>query len=416
MSTIEIELPKMHEGQAELESQMQRFNVVACGRRWGKTEFQIIRAIKRALDGQYYGWFAPNYKFLDEPFRKIIKYCKPAIKRSNGTDRVIEFITGGQIEFWTLEDENAGRGRKYHEVGIDEAGLVNDLGTIWREAIRPTLSDYRGQGCFYGTPKGKNWFFEAWQLGENPEKKDWASFRRPTLSNPYIPASEIDDARDDPMMDVATFEQEYEAKFVENDMSYLFLGTYFHNKFIEPNECPELSQWYRGWDTATSNKETADETASIKVGFDMNGNCYLRSPMSMRLAPAELTSRAEDIAMQDGMNTLQIVEAHNTGYAIFNQLQRNPLMKTMVKLQQVGGKQGDKRQRALPLATLAEKGRLYIVKDHGWQELVSCLTAFTGVKGRNERDHLVDAASVAVLWARESPSTTKELPWKNPYN
>jgi phage terminase large subunit-like protein len=119
--------------------------------------------------------------------------------------------------------------------------------------------------------------------------------------------------------------------------------------------------------------------------------------------------------MQDGLNTYQVVEAHNTGYAIFNQLQRNNVLKTMVKLQQIGGKQGDKRQRALPLATLASKGRLYIVKDPGWQDLFSCLTSFTGVKKANERDHLIDACSVASIWARESPSLTEELPWKNPY-
>jgi phage terminase large subunit-like protein len=416
MPAIEIELPQMHRGQLELESEMKRFNVVACGRRWGKTEYQIIRAIKRALNNEYYGWFAPNYKFLDEPFRKIIKYCKPAIKRSNGTDRVIEFVTGGQIEFWTLEDENAGRGRKYHEVGIDEAGLVNDLGTIWREAIRPTLSDYRGQGCFYGTPKGKNWFFEAYKLGEDPEKPDWAAFRRPTLSNPYIPPEEIEDAKNDPMMDDATFQQEYEAQFVEDDMSYLFFASYFHNRIIEPSECPDLEKWFRGWDTATSEKEAADETACVKLGFDQNGNGYLRLPLSMRLNPAELTTRAEDVAMQDGLNTLQVIEAHNTGYAIFNQMQRNPLLKTVCKLQQVGAKQGGKRQRALPLATLAAKGRLFIVKDPGWQDLFSCLTSFTGIKGTNERDHLVDAASVAAIWASEIKSDRKKLQWQNPIN
>jgi hypothetical protein len=67
------------------------------------------------------------------------------------------------------------------------------------------------------------------------------------------------------------------------------------------------------------------------------------------------------------------------------------------------------------LATLASKGRLYIVKDPGWQDLFSCLTSFTGVKKANERDHLIDACSVASIWARESPSLTEELPWKNPY-
>ena len=120
--------------------------------------------------------------------------------------------------------------------------------------------------------------------------------------------------------------------------------------------------------------------------------------------------------MQDGLNTYQVIEAHNTGYAIFNQLQRNKVLNTMVKLQQIGGRQGDKRQRALPLATLAAKGRLYIVKDPGWQDLFTCLTAFTGIKSMNERDHLVDACSVASIWARESPSSTEKLLWKNPYS
>ena len=217
------------------------------------------------------------------------------------------------------------------------------------------------------------------------------------------------------MTDEATFKQEYEATFVENDISYLFLASYFHDRIIEPNECPQLKIWYRGWDTATSDKQTADETAAVKLGYDTSGNAYLRFPISMRLNPAELTTRAEEIAMQDGINTYQVIEAHNTGYAIFNQLQRNSLLKTMVKLQQIGGKQGDKRQRALPLATLASKGRLYIVKDPGWQDLFSCLTMFTGVKQMNERDHLVDACSVASIWASESPSSTEELVWKNPY-
>ena len=335
MSTIELELPQFHKGQVELEENMARFNVIACGRRWGKTQFQIVRAIKCALDGKYYGWFAPEYKHLMEPFQEIKQLCAPAITRANTTDKVIEFVTGGRIEFWSCDDKNAGRGRKYHEVGIDEAGFIEDLGSIWRRAIRPTLSDYRGKGNFYGTPMGKNWFFTAWSIGENPEHPDWAAFRRPTLNNPYIPPEEIDEARNDPLMDDATFRQEYEAEFVDNDLSYLFLASYFHNRIIEPNECPDLKQWYRGWDTATSDKQTADETATLKIGFDKNGNAYLRSPISMRLNPAELTSRAEDVAMQDGFNTLQIIEAHNTGYAIFNQMQRNPLLKSLCKLQEI---------------------------------------------------------------------------------
>ncbi len=44
MPTIELEIPKLHQGQQELETHLKRFNVVPCGRRWGKTQFQIVRA------------------------------------------------------------------------------------------------------------------------------------------------------------------------------------------------------------------------------------------------------------------------------------------------------------------------------------------------------------------------------------
>ena len=38
------------------------FNVLACGRRWGKTLLGIDRLINQALEGKPVAWFAPNYK------------------------------------------------------------------------------------------------------------------------------------------------------------------------------------------------------------------------------------------------------------------------------------------------------------------------------------------------------------------
>jgi len=69
-------------------------------------------------------------------------------------ERRIVLITGGTIEFWSLDTADPGRSRKYARVIIDEAGIVRDLEAAWNEAIRPTLTDYRGDAWFLGTPRG----------------------------------------------------------------------------------------------------------------------------------------------------------------------------------------------------------------------------------------------------------------------
>lgn len=61
----------------------------------------------------------------------------------------IELITGAAIDYWTLDDPSTvARGRKYKRVIIDEAAMARHLEQAWTEAIRPTLTDYRGDAFF----------------------------------------------------------------------------------------------------------------------------------------------------------------------------------------------------------------------------------------------------------------------------
>jgi hypothetical protein len=120
---------------------------------------------------------------------------KPVILRSDKTERRIEVINGGVIEFWSLQDEDAGRSRKYKRVVIDEAAKCKNLRKAWQEAIRPTLSDYRGDADFLSTPKGKDFFWECYVKGLDPLEPDWACWRMPTSTNPYIHPDEIVDLR-----------------------------------------------------------------------------------------------------------------------------------------------------------------------------------------------------------------------------
>jgi hypothetical protein len=198
--------------QQKVLSEAKRFNVLACGRRWGKSALAVNLLSEPAIAGQPTGYFTPTYKLLDGTYTECLATLEPIIKRKN-EHQFIELITGGRIEFWTLENELAGRSRKYKRVILDEAAFNKDLWKRWTESIRPTLTDLKGDGWFLSTPKGKNDFYKLFSRHKAGEE-NWMSWQMPTLANPYIDPLEIEDARHD--LPALAFSQEYLAEFNEN--------------------------------------------------------------------------------------------------------------------------------------------------------------------------------------------------------
>src|SRR5574343_1088737 len=126
-----------HPGQHRLLAERRRFNVAVMGRRWGKTRFGLNRLVAMAGRGRPVGWFAPQYKLLDEAFRKCRRKLAPVIVHQDIQQHRIELISGGVVDFWTLESPDAGRGRKYALAVIDEAAMARNLEEAWTAAIRP---------------------------------------------------------------------------------------------------------------------------------------------------------------------------------------------------------------------------------------------------------------------------------------
>jgi hypothetical protein len=212
MQQKEIILAEPHLNQQKVLSEAKRFNVLACGRRWGKSALAVNLLSEPAIAGQPTGYFTPTYKLLDGTYTECLATLEPIIKRKN-EHQFIELITGGRIEFWTLENELAGRSRKYKRVILDEAAFNKDLWKRWTESIRPTLTDLKGDGWFLSTPKGKNDFYKLFSRHKAGEE-NWMSWQMPTLANPYIDPLEIEDARHD--LPALAFSQEYLAEFNEN--------------------------------------------------------------------------------------------------------------------------------------------------------------------------------------------------------
>ena len=168
--------------------------------------------VEGALEGYPVGYFAPTYKLLEGTFKECYNALEQVIKRKHD-QQFIELVTGGIIEFWSLDNPNAGRSRKYKVAIIDEAAFVKDLWDAWTQSIRPTLTDMKGGAWFMSTPKGKNDFYKLWMRGQTGEE-GWASWQMPTSTNPFIDFSEIESAEKD--LPALAFKQEYLAEFNDN--------------------------------------------------------------------------------------------------------------------------------------------------------------------------------------------------------
>lgn len=191
----------------------QRFTVLRCGRRWGKTLFGSTIVADGAARGEYWGFFAPEYKFTAETYREIDETLEPIKKSGSKVDGVIHTISKGRVDFWTLNNPNAGRSRKYHGVIIDEAAFAGpDMQAIWEKSIKPALLDYRGVAWVLSTPAGKdeeNWFYSIC----NDSSMGFTEYHAPTSTNPHLPVDEIERLQLENSPEV--YRQEYLAEFVD---------------------------------------------------------------------------------------------------------------------------------------------------------------------------------------------------------
>ena len=213
--TIEVVLPSLHPAQQQIIDEARRFNVLACGRRFGKTLLGIDLIIDKVLDGYPVSWFSPTYKMLAEVWKEIVQTTKPLQTRVAKQEHRVELITGGVIDCWSLDAADSVRGRKYARIIVDEAAMVPNLYDSWQAAIRPTMTDYVGSDAFMlSTPKGIDFFFDCFSRGVDDQQSDWMAWQKPTSENPYIDPAEIEAARRE--LPEQIFEQEYLAKFLQN--------------------------------------------------------------------------------------------------------------------------------------------------------------------------------------------------------
>lgn len=207
MST-ELNLYRPHDAQKEVLESGARFIVLLCGRRWGKSLISQNISFLKVLGGKRVAYITPTYLLASVFFDEMVK-MGGTIFKTNRTELTIK-LGNGELRFFTGENLDALRGQKFHQVIVDEAAYIKNLKEGWERVIRPTLTDYSGNALFVSTPRGYDYFYSLSQINSG----DWRTFKFSTFDNPFIPVSEIEDAR--AMLPHAVFEQEYMANPMQN--------------------------------------------------------------------------------------------------------------------------------------------------------------------------------------------------------
>jgi hypothetical protein len=257
-----IHLPMLHEDQLRCHAVEARFKAVRCGRRWGKTLFGETIAANDAVRGRYVGWFAPEYKFLSEAYADLVTMLAPVLWSSSKTDGLIRTTAGGRIDFWSLDNPNAGRSRRYHKVILDEAAFSkpNTIDT-WRKAIRPTLVDFRGSVLALSNTNGidpQNFFYAIC----NEPKYGFKEYHAPTSANPYMPREELEEieANTHPLV----FQEQYLADFVDWSGSAFFSQVSLLDGNAKPYAWPQrCDAVFATIDTAVKDHKKHDGTGVI---------------------------------------------------------------------------------------------------------------------------------------------------------
>jgi len=259
---------KLHDLQYQIYSDPSRFVVVSAGRRFGKTVLAVVKMITRAMESKkaLIWYIAPTYKQAKMIAWKMLLEMTPQklVAKKNEVDLELTMINGSSICLKGADNEDSLRG-----VGLDFAVLdeyASMKPNVWQEIIRPMLSDRQAPALFIGTPKGKNHFWEIWLKGQRKES-GFSSYTAKTEQNPYIPRSEIKDAKD--ILNDRYFKQEYEASF--EDYTGLIWPEFTPElHVIEPFE---VQPW---WETVSSiDTALSGTTACLNACVDDNGTIYI---------------------------------------------------------------------------------------------------------------------------------------------
>jgi len=250
-----------------------RFQVVAAGRRTGKSRYAAWKLIVKGLEakrGQIF-YVAPTQgQARDIMWEALLEVGHPVISSSHVNNLQIKLVNGITIALKGADRPETMRGVSLYYLVMDEYADMKP--EVWEQILRPALADLKGEALFIGTPMGRNHFYDLHQYASISNDEDWQGYHFTSYDNPLLDSVEIEAAKKS--MSAFSFRQEFMASF-EAAGGELFKEE--HVKFSE--EEPEDGQFYIAVDLAgfadvekaTTKTKRLDQTSIAVVKANTEG-------------------------------------------------------------------------------------------------------------------------------------------------
>ena len=210
---------RLHPAQSTIASDLHRFRVLCCGRRFGKTVLAVEEMVGVAIakKDRRVAYFAPTRDDAREiTWSMLVKKCENIITYKNESLLQLKIMTQDEGESqialygWeSVQERGKGRGLANDFIVCDEVATYRNFWIGWNEVLAPTLIDNKGSAMFISTPHGFNHFYDLYNT--ELKDKDFKSFHFTSYDNPHIPVDELEREKKTKPSD--TFAQEYLADF-----------------------------------------------------------------------------------------------------------------------------------------------------------------------------------------------------------
>ena len=195
----------------------QKYITVVSPRQVGKSLLLVNLILYYGINdkGSKIGVITPIY----QQARKLMEDLYEAIKDSgiveatNFSNFEIKLKTGSKIYFRSSEREDGLRGYTFDYLFLDEASYQSE--DAWKRAIQPTALVHGKKVVLFSTPRGRDWFYELFQMGQDTNSPMHSSVRMEQGDNPYIDKEEIAAAKRS--LPDSIFRAEYLGEFLEGE-------------------------------------------------------------------------------------------------------------------------------------------------------------------------------------------------------
>lgn len=196
-----------HPGQVEIHGDETRNQVVSAGRRFGKSRIGGKELLVEAVRTRYilphleqsgqrreFWIVGPEYTDSEKEYRDLWNTLKAIEAPFDKPGSYYDAHSGDmQLSMYDGKFLCLGKSAKHPERlvgeginGVIMAEAAKQTERTWTKFIRPMLADYRGWAKFTSTPEGKNWFYDLYMRGQDPNDKQWRSWRKPAWANPHV--------------------------------------------------------------------------------------------------------------------------------------------------------------------------------------------------------------------------------------